>query len=318
MPPTTDAAPTPQPYGRLHAALLEHRFAITAELAPPRGAALGAFRRTAKAIGEWVDAVNVTDGQGAHVRVASWAGSLVLLEEGVEPVMQVQCRDRNRIALQSDILSAGALRVPNLMMLGGDPPSAGDDPEAKPVFDLDSVGLLRVAKGMRDDKRLMSGRDVPNGPRWLLGAAENPYTPLAAGPYDRFAAKIAAGAQFVQTQFVFDVPGFARWMEGVRERGIDQQCGIIAGIGPVRSAAQLAMLQKLPGTNIPDEVVRRLQGVPEDRLPEEGMALCAETIQQLREIPGTGGVHVMAAGLEDVLPDLLTRAGVGKRPDRAQ
>ncbi len=300
-------------YGHLHEVLESGRFAVTAELPPPRGATLEGFRRTARALKGWVDAVNVTDGQSANVRVASWAGSLALLQEGVEPVMQVQCRDRNRIALQSDLLSAGALHIPNILVLTGDPPGAGDHPDAKPVFDVDSVGLMRAASGMMERGELMSGRSLPSKPHWLLGAAENPYSPPESNPYDRFNAKIAAGARFVQTQFVFDVPGFKRWMDGVVERGIHEKCHIIAGAGPIRSRESLAMLSKLPGTNISEAVVRRLDSAGEDGMAVEGVAICAEIIAQLKEIKGVAGVHVMAARLEDFLPDMLTKAGVGPR-----
>lgn len=300
--------------GRLHHVVTSGGFAVTAELPPPRGASLEAFRRTARAVKAWVDAINVTDGQSAHVRVASWAGSIALLQEGVEPVMQVQCRDRNRIALQSDLLSAAAFHVPNVLILGGDPPSAGDDPDAKPVFDLDSVTLMRVAKGMRDDGVLMSGRTIPTRPRFMIGAAENPFSPPEANPFDRFAAKVEAGASFVQTQFVFDVPAFRRWFDEAHNRGLTERCAVIAGVGPIRSPNALAMLQKLPGTHIPDTVVKRLTGVPEERFAAEGVALCAEIIQQLREVPGLRGVHVMAAALEEFLPEVLTRAGLGPRP----
>ena len=307
---TTGAIAT---FGRLHRVVSSGGFAVTAELPPPRGAALEAFRRTARAVKPWVDALNVTDGQSAHVRVASWAGSLALLQEGVEPVMQLQCRDRNRISLQSDLLSAGAFKVPNVMILGGDPPSAGDDPDAKPVFDLDSVKLMRVAKGMRDDGELMSGKSIPTRPKFLIGAAENPFSSPESNPFDRFTAKVDAGASFVQTQFVFDVPVFAKWLAEVHSRGIGERCAVIAGVGPIRSAGALAMLQKLPGTYIPDAVVQRLTSVPEDKFAQEGVNLCAEIVQALREVPGLSGVHLMAGNLEEFLPEVLTKSGLGQR-----
>jgi methylenetetrahydrofolate reductase (NADPH) len=258
-----------------------------------------------------VDAANVTDNQGAHVRLSSLAGSLLAAEAGVEPVMQLTCRDRNRIALQSDLIAAATLGVPNVLLLTGDHPVFGDHPEAKPVFDLDSVQLVWTARTMRDDGLLLSGRPVDPRPGFLIGAVENPFAPPAGFRAARLGKKIAAGAEFCQTQFVFDVPAFARFMAEVADRGLDTRCAVLAGVGPIRSLRAYEFIRtKVPGVHVPDEVGRRLRGVPADRVAAEGVTLCVETIQALRAIPGVAGVHVMAFGYERGIPEILERAGL--------
>jgi methylenetetrahydrofolate reductase (NADPH) len=301
-------------YSHLHAVLRSGRFAVTAELGPPRSASLAPIRRKAKLLRDWVDAANVTDGQSAVVRLASWAGCLVAMQEGVEPVMQLQCRDRNRIALQSDLLGAAAVGIPNVLLLTGDHPRFGDHPDAKPVFDLDSVQLVWTARTMRDQHRLLSGREVRTPPSWLIGAVENPFAPPERFRAERLGKKIAAGAQFVQTQFVFDVPVFARWMQQVRDLGLDERCWILAGTGPIRSLRALEhMCREVPGMHVPDDVVRRLRGVPEDRVAAEGLTICAEVVEQVRAMPGVAGVHLMAFAWEEAVPEILDRAGIGAR-----
>lgn len=297
--------------GRLAEALRSGRFAVTAEIGPPRGADLTPVRESAVLLRDWVDAANVTDNQGAQVRVSSLTGSVAALGEGLEPVMQLTCRDRNRIALQSELLSAGALGVPNLLLMTGDKPERGDHPDAAAVFDLDSEGLMAAARVLRDEGRLLSGRRVDPPPRYLLGAVD-----LGSGPPDRLARKVAGGAQFVQTQFVFDVDAFAGWMARVRALGLHERCGILAGVGPVRSLRALEFLAVLPGVRVPEALVRRLRGVPGDRVAAEGMAACAETVAALREVPGLAGVHVMAVGYERGVPEILAAAGVPRRADR--
>jgi methylenetetrahydrofolate reductase (NADH) len=287
---------------------------VTAEVGPPRGADPEAVRRKVARLRGWVDAVNLTDGQGAHVRMSNWAASLLALAAGVEPVMQVTCRDRNRIALQSDLLSAAALGIPNVLLMTGDHPRFGDHPEAKPVFDLDSTQLLWTARTMRDEGRVLSGRKLDPPPRWLIGAVENPFAPPARFRAARLGKKVAAGAEFVQTQFVFDVAGFSRWMTEVSDLGLTRRCKIIAGLGPVRSLRALEHMRTgVPGLAIPDEVDRRLRGVPGDRVEQEGLAMCAELIQQVLAVPGVSGVHVMAPGFEQGIPEILARAGLHRR-----
>ncbi len=304
-----------QAYSRLHRVLLSGQFAVTAEIGPPRGASTAGIRRRARLLKDWIDAVNITDGQSAVVRLASWAGCVALLQEGVEPVMQLQCRDRNRIALQADLLGAAAVGVPNVLLLTGDHQRFGDHPDARGVFDLDSVQLLWTARMMRDHGCLLSGRPLSSAPRWFIGAVENPFAAPQRFRADRLGKKVAAGAQFVQTQFVFDVPAFARWMERVRALGLHERCFILAGVGPVRSLRALEhMRREVPGLHVPEEIARRIHATPEDRVSEEGIALCAEIIQQVRAIPGVAGVHVMAFGWEEAVPEILARAGLGRRP----
>jgi methylenetetrahydrofolate reductase (NADPH) len=204
--------------------------------------------------------------------------------------------------------------IRNVLLLTGDHPRFGDHPDAKPVFDLDSVQLVWVAKHLRDQHRLMSGFELRNPPSYLIGAVENPFAPPLRFRAERLGKKVAVGAQFAQTQFVFDVPIFAQWMERVRDLGLDQRCWIMAGVGPVKSLRALEhMRREVPGMYVPDSVVRRLRGVPEERVSEEGLALCADIIRQVREIPGVAGVHVMAFGWEEAVPEILTQAGIERR-----
>lgn len=301
------------PSGRLRARFAEGGFAVTAEIGPPRGADADAVRRKAAVLRGHVDAANVTDNQGAHTRLSSWAGSVLALEAGVEPVMQMTTRDRNRIALQSDLISASALGIPNVLLLSGDHPAFGDHPDAKPVFDVDSTQLVWTARMMREDARLLSGRTLEPSPRWLIGAVENPFAPPARFRARRLGKKVAAGADFVQTQYVFDVGGFQRWMSDVRDLGLDERCKIIAGVGPIRSVRALEyMRSQVPGIHVPDDVVRRLRSVPSERVPEEGMRLCTEIVQDLTDTAGVSGVHVMAFGHEQAVPELLERAGLSR------
>lgn len=278
--------------------------------------------RKAALLRGWVDAVNITDNQSAAVRLSSLAGSLAVVSVGVEPIMQLTCRDRNRIALQSELLSASALGVPNVLIMTGDHPRHGDHADAKPVFDLDSIQLLKVATGMRDQGRLMSGGELKPPPSWFLGAVENPpgrdassaAGPDAAAAVDkatyRLASKIEAGAQFVQTQFVFDVPAFAAWMATIRDLGLDERCFILAGVGPIRSQRALAHLATIPGVVIPEHVTDRLMAAGHDGFRAAGEKLCSEIIAQLAEVPGVAGVHVMAIGAESSIPAILRQAGL--------
>jgi len=305
-----DAAVRPVLRGRLESGEL----AVTAEISPPRGADPDAVGRQAQALAGWVDAVNITDNQGACARMSSLAGSLLALAAGVEPVMQLTCRDRNRIALQSDLLSAAALGIPNVLLMTGDHPRFGDHPEAKPVFDLDSVQLVWAARTLRDEGLLLSGRKLEPPPSWLIGAVENPCAPPAGFRAARLGKKVAAGAQFAQTQYVFDAAAFTRWMTQVRDLGLDQRCWILAGVGPIRSLRALEHLRSgVPGVQVPDELARRLRGVPAGRVADEGMRACAETIQQLAAVPGVSGIHVMAPGFTRGIPELLVMAGIARR-----
>jgi methylenetetrahydrofolate reductase (NADPH) len=300
--------------GRLQRALEAGQFVVTAEIGPPRSADAEPVRRKAALLRDWVDAVNITDNQGAAVRLSSLAGSLIALAAGVEPIMQLTCRDRNRIALQSELLSAAAMGIPNVLLMTGDHPRFGDHADAKPVFDLDSLELLRVATAMRDEGRLMSGRVLDPAPGWLIGAVDNPSGPAAASAA-RLGQKIAAGAQFVQTQFVFDVGAFDGWMSRVRDLGLHERCHILAGVGPVLSPRALSHLRdNVPGVHIPAQVADRLRAAGPHHVRDEGKRLCAETIGQLRRIPGVAGVHIMAVANESSIPGILERAGMTPAP----
>src|SRR5580704_6722964 len=309
------SAPGPGGLMSLRERLASGGFAITAEISPPRGASTGPITEKAALLRDWVDAVNITDNQGSNVRLASWAGSLAAMAAGLEPVMQMTCRDRNRIALQSDLLGASALGIRNVLVMTGDHPKFGDHPAAKPVFDLDSVQLLWTLRAMRDDHVLLSGRTLDPAPDCFLGAVENPVAPPAGFRADRLGKKVAAGAQFVQTQFVFDTEVFGRWMAQVRDLGLHERCYILAGVGAVRSRNALDFMRdKVPGVQVPDDVYRRLRAVPADQTAAEGTKLAAEIIQQLAAIDGVAGVHLLVAGNEQAVPGILDRAGV--RVDR--
>jgi len=298
---------------RLRDALRERRFAVTAELSPPRGADPETLRRGARVVHDWVDAANVTDNQGAMVRLASWAGCVLALEQDVEPIMQLQCRDRNRLALQSDLLGAAALGIPNVLLLTGDHQRFGDHPDARGVFDLDSVQLLWTARTMRDQAKLLSGKALKPPPGWLIGGVENPFAPPLAFRAERLGKKVAAGAEFVQTQYVFDVARFKAWMDAARDLGLTQRCAVLAGVGPIRSLSALDRMQQIPGIVITAAVERRLRGVPPERVLAESIAICAETIAELRTITDLAGVHVMAFGAEHLVPEIVERAGLGRR-----
>jgi methylenetetrahydrofolate reductase (NADPH) len=295
------------------AALESGTFTVTAEVGPPRGADPTVIERKVTALRDWVTAVNVTDNQSAVVRLSSWAGSLLVHAAGMTPIMQVTCRDRNRIALQSDLLGAAALGLPNVLVMTGDHPKFGDQPDAKPVFDLDSVQVLWMARTMRDEKRLLSGRLLSAPPDWFLGAVENPFAPPRAFRAARLGKKVAAGAQFVQTQYVFDVKLFAHWLTQVRDLGVLEHCRILAGVGPVLSPRALDHLQhRVAGLYVPDDVARRLLAVPATAFEDEGLRLCAETIAELSALPGVSGVHVMAPGNEHRIPEILSLAGLSR------
>lgn len=291
-------------------------FTITAELSPPRGASAAAMLGRAELLRGLVDAVNITDNQGSHVRLASWAGAAAVRQSGIiEPIMQMTCRDRNRIALQSDLLGAGALGIENLLFMSGDHPKFGDHPGAKPVFDLDSTQLVWTARTLRDEGRLLSGKELTPAPRFFLGAVENPFAAPVEYRAKRAAKKIAAGAQFMQTQYVFDVPTFTRWVTELGDLGVLDRCAILAGVGVIRSARMLDFLSsgKVPGVQIPEAVQRRLRGVAPEDVGAEGAKIAAEVIAAVRQVPGVAGVHLLTAGYEKQTPELLRLAGLDRR-----
>ena len=309
--------PIPQSQSRLERVLRSGRFAVTAELNPPDSADPQEVYEAAVVLSQVCDGINATDASGAHCHMSSVAICALLIRAGYEPVFQVSCRDRNRIAIQGDLLGAAAMGVRNVLCLTGDDVTVGDQPEAKRVFDLDSIQLLRTAVVLRDKGMFLSGRKLTVPPQLFLGAAANPFAP----PFDwrplRLAKKIEAGAQFIQTQYCFDMPRFRTFMAKVRDLGLHEKVFILAGVGPLRSAKTAEyMRSKVPGVHIPDEVVERLKNAPKGKQLEEGKKICVEIIQQMREIEGIAGVHVMAYRQEELVAEIIEEAGLLPRPFR--
>jgi methylenetetrahydrofolate reductase (NADPH) len=292
-------------------------FAVTAELNPPDTADPQAVYDAALVLSEVADAINCTDASGANVHMSSLGMAALLVRAGYEPVYQMSCRDRNRIALQGDLLGAAALGVGNVLCLTGDDVTAGDQPQARRVFDFDSLQLLNTIRGMRDQGQFLSGRKLAQPPRVFLGAAENPFAPPLAWRPERLAKKAQAGADFIQTQYIYDVPVFEQFMARVRDLGLDQRLYILAGVGPLRSpkAAEF-MRDRVPGVVIPDSVLERLHKTPKARWAEEGMQICVEIIEQVRALPGVAGVHVMAYRQEEMVAEIIRRARLFPRVEK--
>jgi methylenetetrahydrofolate reductase (NADPH) len=297
----------------LERVLTEGHFAVTGELGPPKGTSADFVRRHAEVLRSHVDAANITDNQTAVVRMSSVAASAIIKQMGLDPVMQMTCRDRNRIAMQSEILGAVALDIGNLLCLSGDHQKFGNHPEAKNVHDIDSMQLIQMAKRMRDEDQFLSGDKVSGGVRLFIGAAANPF----ADPFEfrplRLEKKVRAGADFIQTQGVFDVERFARYMDMVRDRGLHEQTYILAGIIPMKSAGMARYMRDyVAGLTVPDELVERMEKAEDAK--EEGVRIAVELIEQLREIEGVRGVHIMAVAWESIVPVIVERAGLSPRP----
>ncbi len=304
---------------RLERVLRSGRFAVTAELNAPDSADPNDVYKNALVLSEVCDAINATDGSGANCHMSSMGCCALLTRAGYEPVLQVACRDRNRIAIQGDLLGAAAMGVKNVMCLTGDDVSNGDQPQAKRVFDFDSIQLLRVARMMRDQGVFLSGRKLTTPPRFFLGAAENPFVPPLDWRPLRLAKKVEAGADFIQTQYCFDIPRLQQFMQRVRDLGLHERVFILIGVGPLRSekAAEF-MRTKVPGVWIPDAVVDRLAKTPKEQKQAEGIRLCIEIIQQIREIEGVHGIHVMAYRQEEAVAYLVKEAGLlFRQPSRS-
>jgi len=303
---------------RLERVLQSGRFAVTAELNPPDSADPQAVYDRALVLASVCDAINATDASGANVHMSSVGVCALLTRAGYEPILQVSCRDRNRIAIQGDLLGAAAMGVRNVLCLTGDGVQAGDQPEATPVFDLDSTTLLRTVHSLCDRGRFLSGRPLDVAPRFFVGAAANPFAPPFEFRARQLAKKVDAGAEFVQTQFCFDVPRLRTFMDEVDDLGLRTRVCILVGVGPLRSAKAAEWIRShVPGVVIPDEVIRRLSGVPADRQRDEGRKLCVEIIQQVRDIPGVCGVHVMAYRQEELVAEIIDEAGLLPRHPQA-
>jgi len=301
--------------GRLERVLRSGTFAVTTELSPPDSSDPEEVYIRARVFDGYVDAINATDGSGANCHMSSVGVCALLTRVGYASVMQVSCRDRNRIAIQGDVLGAAAMGVANILCLTGDGVQAGDHPEAKPVFDFDAVTLLSALRSMRDEQRFLSGRQLTSPPHVFLGAAANPFVP----PYDfrveRLAKKIAAGAQFVQTQYCFDVPRLRNFVTQLTDCGLLEEVFLLIGVGPLASAKAAEWIRSnVPGVHIPDAVTERLRGAARQR--QEGKRICIELIQELREIPGVNGVHVMAYRQEEAVAEIIDASGVleGRMP----
>ena len=295
--------------------LEEGKFVVTSECGPPRGADPEAIKKKGSLLKGVVDAINVTDNQTSIVRMSSLSSCLILKEMGFDPIWQLVCRDRNRIAIQSDILGAAALGINNILCLSGDHQSFGDNPKAKNVYDIDSIQLIQTVKTLRDEGTFLSGEEVKGKPNLFIGAAENPF----GDPFEiramRLGKKVKSGCDFIQTQGIYNLEKFSKWMEMVREKGLHEKCAILAGVIPLKSAGMAKHMKKnVPGMDVPDALIERLSGVPKEKQAEEGINICVEMIQQLKEIKGVRGVHIMAIEWEQKVADIAKAAGLLPRP----
>jgi methylenetetrahydrofolate reductase (NADPH) len=303
----------------LEKAFAAGEFVVTAELGPPKSADMDLIRRKAEQLRGWVHAVNVTDNQTAIVRVSSIATAKLILDMGLEPVIQMTCRDRNRLAIQADVLGAHLLGVRNIVCLTGDHQCFGNHPTARHVFDLDSLQLIKMIRDMRDRKVFACGEEIRNTkksetrePRMFIGGAANPF----ADPFDfravRLEKKIAAGVDFIQTQCIYDMDRFARWMEQVRERGLHERCRILAGVTPLKSPGMARhMRDNVAGLILPNSYVERIAAAADPKV--EGVNICVEQIRQLREVPGVAGIHLMAIEWEEKVAEIVEKAGLRPR-----
>lgn len=291
-------------------------FAFTGELGPPRGTSAEEVRKKASYLKGNVDSVNITDNQTAVVRMSSWAACLILIQEGIEPNFQMVCRDRNRLAMQSDILGAYAHGIRNMLCLSGDHQKFGDHPTAKGVFDIDSIQLIGMVKKMRDEGKFFSGGDLEEPPKLFIGAASNPF----AVPYEfrahRLAKKIAAGADFIQTQCIYNMARFREFMKQAVDMGLHEKCYILAGVTPMKSVGMARyMATQVPGMDVPDALIERLRGAGKGKVAEEGIKIALEQIEEFKEMEGVAGVHLMAIEWEHRVPEIAERAGVLPRPE---
>ncbi len=291
-------------------------FAFTGELGPPRGTNVDAVREKAKHLKGMVDMVNITDNQTAMVRMSSWAASMIAIEEGLEPNYQMVCRDRNRLAMQADILGAYAHGLRNILCLSGDHQQFGDHPFAKSVYDIDSIQLVNMVKTMRDEGKFQGGADIDGPPKFFIGAAANPF----ADPFEwrvfRLAKKVKAGADFIQTQCIYNMDKMRTWVQQANDMGLTEKTSILAGVTPMKSLGMARyMKMKVPGMDVPDEVIKRLQGVKSKKQSEEGIKMACEQIEEFKEMKGVAGVHLMAIEWESKVPEIAERANVLPRPE---
>lgn len=302
---------TTTPISKLHETFLKGEFAVTGECGPPRGADMNVITKKGELLRGCVDAVNVTDNQTAIVRMSSIAASKHLLDIGLEPVMQMVCRDRNRIAIQSDILGAYSLGIRNILCLSGDHQSFGSQPDALNVFDIDSMNLIRTVRDMRDSGKDMSGFELKEAPKMFIGAAANPF----ADPFEyrvlRLGKKIDAGVDFIQTQCIFNMERFKEWVRLAKEEGLTERVYIMGGVTPIKTLGMATyMKNKVAGMDVPDTIIKRLSGVPKEKQGEEGMKICLETIEELKSMKGVHGVHIMAIEAEEKVKEIVEGSGL--------
>lgn len=295
----------------LEKVLASGQLAVTSEVGPPRGCNIDILKEKAHMIKDYVDGINITDNQTAMVRMSSIAGGIAIKQMGLDPIIQMVSRDRNRLAMQSDILGAYAFGCNTMLCLSGDHPQFGDHPMAKPVYDIDSINMIKMVKDMRDEGIFQGGADINEPPKMFIGAAANPF----ADPFElrvmRLAKKVAAGVDFIQTQCIFNIDKFEEWMKQVVDRGLDEKVAILAGITPMKSLGMAKyMKSKVPGMDIPDAVIDRLAGVDKDKQAEEGIKMAIEQIQRLKECKGVKGFHIMAIEWEEKVPELVKGAGL--------
>ncbi len=288
------------------------RFAVTAEISPPKSPNPEIVRQHTRMLKDYADAFNFTDNQTAIVHMSSIASAVCCIQEGAEPILQMTCRDRNRIALQSDLLGAAALGVKNVLCLSGDHQTFGNQRESKNVYDIDPIQELQIFRMMRDEKKVWGGDELEEAPKVFLGAVENPFADPFEFRVTRLAKKVAAGAEFIQTQAIFDMDRFERWMNDVRDRGLDERVHVLGGVVPLRSlGAAKYMKTKVPGMIIPDDIMERMRKATDPK--SEGMKICLEKIEHLRTIKGVHGVHIMAINWEEKIPEIVQRAGLYPR-----
>jgi len=301
---------------RLEKVLNTGGLAVTSECGPPRGAVPDKIREKAAMLKGYVDAINVTDNQTAVVRMSSMAACIFIRQMGLSPILQMVARDRNRLAMQSDIIGAYSHGVDTMLCLSGDHPKFGDHPMAANVYDIDSVQMVQMVRKMREEGKFQGGGDIENPPKMFIGAAANPF----ADPFElrvpRLAKKVAAGVDFIQTQCVYNLDKFEQWMAQVCERGLHEKVHILAGITPMKSAGMARyMKNKVPGMDVPDELVNRIAGVPKEKQAAEGLTIAVESIQRLKEVEGVSGFHIMAIEWEEKVPEIVDRAGLLPRPE---
>jgi methylenetetrahydrofolate reductase (NADPH) len=301
---------------KLEKVLAAGHFAVTSECGPPRGSDPSGIAEKAEMIKNHVDAINITDNQTSVCRTCSLAVCIRLKTMGLEPVLQMVTRDRNRIALQSDILGAASWDINNILCLSGDHQSFGDCSQGQNVHDLDSMQLLQTVRMMCDEGKFLGGDDIKRPPQMFAGAAANPF----ADPFEirvaRLAKKVEAGAQFIQTQCIYNLDKFEEWMQGVRDRGLHEKTAIMAGLTPMKSAGMARyMKNRVPGMDVPDEVVKRLADTPKDKQADEGIKMCIESIQRLKECEGVRGFHIMAIEWEEKVPEIVEAGGLYPRPE---